>query len=62
MDLALSTEPIQDKSMSNSNDLRYKALRKGLEQLNTYQLWKVLTYNNSMVFDTWNYEEETGRY
>jgi hypothetical protein len=43
-------------------DPRYLKLRKGLEQLSTPQLRKILNHPDPMVFDTWNFEEATGRY
>ena len=43
-------------------DPRYVALRRGLEQLSSDQLRRILEYEIPMCFDRWNYDEDTGRY
>jgi len=43
-------------------DQRYCVLRRGLEQLTTAQLQKVLDHPEPMVYDQFNYDEATGFY
>lgn len=49
--------------MTNVNDPRRVAIKNGLNQLNTNQLQRILdTPAEQMVFDTYNYDESTGKY
>lgn len=43
-------------------DPRYLQLKKGLDQLTTEQLNKILEHPEPMVYDVWNFEEATGRF
>lgn len=44
------------------NDPRYHALRRGLDQLTTEQLRKVLAHPAPMCFDTYAFDEAMGRF
>lgn len=44
------------------DDLRYIKLKKGLSQLTVEELQRILDYKGEMVYDTYNYEESTGRW
>jgi len=45
-----------------SSDPRYLKLKVGLSQLTTPQLQKILDYKDQMVFDDWNFDEESRKY
>ena len=47
---------------SSVSDPRYVALKHGLEQLTSDQLQQILDYRKEMVYDMYNYDEDTGRY
>lgn len=50
------------ESVVNPHDPRYIALRRGLEQLSSEQLRRILDYDKPTCFDRYNYDESTGRY
>lgn len=44
------------------NDPRYIALRRGLEQLTTEEINRILSYNKEMVYDDFNFDPISKRF
>lgn len=43
-------------------DARYERLRKGLEQLSDVELRRIIDYTEPMVYDDFNFDEESRRF
>lgn len=49
--------------MCRMNDERRERFKRGLSQLSRKQLQAILDFpKDKIIYDTWNFEKETGRY